>query len=359
MSRPATVRARAPLRLGLAGGGTDVSPYCDIYGGQVVNATIARYAYAELAPGEDNVCLLRSLDQGCSMRLAGSEPAQAVPALVLHQAVYRHMIERYHGGKPLALTFSTRSDAPAGSGLGSSSTMVVAMIHAFSVYLSLNLGAHEIADLAFHIERVVCGLQGGRQDQFAAAYGGFNFMTFPSGGAAQIAPLDVPAALTRELASSLILCYTGMSRASAQIINDQSENIRQGASAALEATHALKLEAASMRHCLLAGDMQGIVASMQTGWENKKKLARSVSNTHIDAMYAAALQAGALAGKVSGAGGGGFMMFLAPAGRRAMVGRALADMGGQVSRCRFDEAGSTAWQVGADVADGTLQAALA
>ncbi|MDM5175752.1 dehydrogenase [Massilia sp. DJPM01] len=359
MSRSAIVRARAPLRLGLAGGGTDVSPYCDIYGGQVVNATIALYAHAELAPAGDHACLLRSLDQGCSMQLGGPEPVQAVPALVLHQAVYREMIARYHGGKPLALSLSTRSDAPAGSGLGSSSTMVVAMIHAFSVYLALDLGAHEIAQLAFHIERVVCGLQGGRQDQFAAACGGFNFMSFPPGGAARIAPLDVPAPLTRELAASLVLCYTGMSRASARIISDQSENIRQGASAALEATHALKLEATSMRDCLLAGDMQGIVASMHTGWENKKKLARSVSNPHIDAMYAAALRAGALAGKVSGAGGGGFMMFLAPPGRRAMVGRVLAEMGGQVSRCRFDEAGSTAWRVGAGVADSALLAAPA
>ncbi len=280
------------------------------------------------------------------MRLIPGTVATPPSSLVLHYAVYHEIIMRYNQGMPLAIELSTYCDFPVGSGLGASSTIVVAMICAFVFYLKLALNDHEIAELAFYIERVACNFHGGRQDQFAATYGGFNFMEFPPNQPARIFPLQVPDWIKYELEASLILYYTGTSRVSAEIIRDQSTNIHRGDSEALTATHALKKEAELMKDCLLNGDMTGIVDTMRTGWLNKKKLARSVTNPQIDTIYAAALRAGALAGKVSGAGGGGFMMFLAPPKCRSMVLQALKCFGGEISSCHFETHGSQAWQVG-------------
>lgn len=342
------VCSRAPLRLGLAGGGTDVSPYCDIYGGEVVNATISQYAYAELASSSGGTCVLRSLDQDSYLAFPPQESVAVPASLVLHHAVYREMMRRYNGGRTLALELSTYCDIPAGSGLGSSSTLVVAMIHAFSCYLDLALDEYAIAELAFYVERVICNFHGGRQDQFAASFGGFNFMEFSAGGRTNICPLPVPDEVKSQLEASLLLYYTGTSRQSAEIISDQSARIRAGAGEALEATLALKEEASRMKTCLLNGDLAGMADSMRKGWESKKKLAYAVSNTRIDAIYDAAIQAGAFAGKVSGAGGGGFMMFLVPPADRPAVLARLTEFGGMVSPCQFEKNGSTAWRVGAE-----------
>lgn len=352
------IRARAPLRLGLAGGGTDVSPYCDLYGGMVLNATIGRYAYAELAHGADGACVLRSIDQGLRVRCVPGETFTPPGGLALHWAVYNEVIRRYRGGRPLAVELSTFCDLPTGSGLGASSTIVVAMLKAFDEFLGLGMSAYAIAELAFYIERVACGFHGGRQDQFAAAFGGFNFMEFGPDRAASIHPVQVPDWMLCELEASIILYYTGTSRVSAEIITDQSMNIRGGVKTALQASHALKDEAISLRDSLLRGDLSGVVGSMRTGWENKKKLSASISNPRIDAIYDAALQAGAMAGKVSGAGGGGFMMFLAPLAARPRVVQALLRFGGEIGACRFEPRGAHAWRV-RSAAGASLAAAAA
>ena len=309
------VRARAPLRLGLAGGGTDVSPYCDIHGGYVLNSAIDRYAYAVIKTLDEPVVRFVATDQQMEMVRPADVPLPLNGKLDLHKAVYNHMVQNFNGGKPIPVELSTFCDAPAGSGLGSSSTLVVTMIRAFVELLNLPLDDYTIAQMAYQIERVDCGLQGGRQDQYSATFGGFNFMEFYADERAVINPLRIKNWIVCELEASLVLYFTGVSRESAHIIADQSSNVKSGAADALEAMHGIKREALAMKECLLRGDFEGLVESMRLGWENKKRSAKTVSNPHIDSIYDAAIQLGALAGKVSGAGGGGFMWFFVQIGR--------------------------------------------
>jgi D-glycero-alpha-D-manno-heptose-7-phosphate kinase len=340
-----TFRARAPLRLGLAGGGTDVSPYCDIHGGYVLNATIDRYAYAVIKTLDEPVVRLLATDQQtCKVKFV-TEPLVLNGKFDLHKAVYNHMVQHFNNGKPIPMELSTFCDAPAGSGLGSSSTLVVVMIRAFAELLNLPLDDYTIAHLAYKIERIDCGLQGGRQDQYSATFGGFNFMEFYADERAVINPLRIKNWVICELEASLVLFFTGVSRESAKIIADQSNNVKSGSLDALEAMHGIKHEALVMKECLLRGDFTGLVESMLLGWENKKRSAKTVSNLHIDAIYDVAIAAGALAGKVSGAGGGGFMLFFVPTEKRMDVIRALSKFEGQVSNCHFTKYGTQAWQV--------------
>lgn len=339
------IRARAPLRLGLAGGGTDVSPYCDVHGGYVLNATIDRYAYAVIKTLNEPCVRFVSTDQQKEKVKPLAEKLELNGRLDLHKAVYNEIMQRYNGGKPIPLELNTFCDAPAGSGLGSSSTLVVVMISAFAELLNLPLDDYTIASLAYKTERVDCGLQGGRQDQYSATFGGFNFMEFYADDHAIINPLRIKEWVICELEASLVLFYTGVSRESAKIIAAQSDNMKTGDREAIEAMHGIKREALVMKECLLRGNFDGLVASMREGWENKKRSAKTVSNPLIDEIYSAALQAGALAGKVSGAGGGGFMMFFVPPDKRMDVIRTLNGFQGQVSNCHFTRHGAQTWRV--------------
>lgn len=340
-----TIRARAPLRLGLAGGGTDVSPFCDIHGGYVLNATIDRYAYATIKTLDEPVVRFIATDQQahCEYPLASSYPVDGHLKLLI--AVYNAMIMEFNGGRPLALELSTHCDAPIGSGLGSSSTLVVAMLRAFTELLNIPLDDYALAHIAFRIERVDCGLQGGRQDQYAATFGGFNFMEFYADNRAVINQLRIKNWIISELEASLVLFYTGVSRESAKIIADQSAGVTSNTSNAMEAMHGLKVEAARMKECLLRGDFNGIVESMQMGWENKKRSAKTVSNPMIEEIYESTCRAGARAGKISGAGGGGFMMFFSPPERRMDVIRQLNQFNGVVSNCHFTKNGTQGWKL--------------
>lgn len=339
------VRSRAPLRLGLAGGGTDVSPFCDQFGGYVLNATIDRYAYAVIQTLEEPCVRFSATDLQIEEQFPLAPSLSNNGQLALHRAVYMHMMNHYNDGQLLPMAISTFCDAPAGSGLGSSSTLVVAIIRAFVEWFNIPMDDYSIAQLAFQIERVGCGLQGGRQDQYSATFGGFNFMEFYADNRAVINTLRIKNYIICELEASLLLFYTGVSRQSAKIIADQSRNIEKGSSNAMEAMHGLKREAVTMKESLLRGDFSGIVDSMQMGWENKKRTASSVSNSHVEVIYNTAMSSGALAGKISGAGGGGFMMFFVPPEKRMQVIRALQKFDVQASNCHFTKNGSQAWRL--------------
>lgn len=341
------IRSRAPLRLGIAGGGTDVSPYCDIHGGHVLNATIDRYAYTVITLTAEPVIEFTATDLQITVDGKASDfPFALEGDLILHKAVYNHMIFQYNGGKHIPLRLRTFCDAPAGSGLGSSSTLVVSMIQAFVELLNLPFDDHFIAQMAFHIEREQCGFKGGRQDQYAATFGGFNFMEFYDDNRAVINSLRLKEWIICELEASLVLFFSGISRESSKIIEDQSRNVNSSHTDALQAMHGVKEQARMMKEGLLKGDFESIVESMKIGWLEKKRSAKTVSSPFLDKIFDSAIEAGASAGKVSGAGGGGFMMFLAPTEKRMDVIRTLSKFkGGQVSNCHFTSKGSQAWRV--------------
>ncbi|MDB6163937.1 MAG: dehydrogenase, partial [Xanthomonadaceae bacterium] len=323
------VRARAPLRLGFAGGGTDVSPYCDLFGGQVMNATIDRYAYASIDQSPSGKVEFIALD-GCISELVECDAilGDGGGELQLLKGVYRRISCDFLGGRAEPLRLRTYSDAPPGSGLGASSTLVVALVSAFTEYYKLPLGEYEIGHLAYEIEREDLGLSGGRQDQYAAAFGGFNFMEFNDGGHVIVNPLRIKPWVLAELEASLVLYFTGVSRASADIIDEQTRNVEQSDQSSIDAMHQLKIEAVQMKEALLRGDLPRFARTLQAGWEAKKRMAHCITNPTIDRIEAVAFGSGAIAAKVSGAGGGGFMMFQCAPEDRLTLRRALANEGG-------------------------------
>ena len=340
------VRARAPLRLGLGGGGTDVSPYCDRYGGLTLNATIDMYAYTVIEPcPERNLVRLVAADSQQTWEGEASPQLALDGSLNLHKGVYNRIVRDFNGGRPLPLVMTTHTDAPPGSGLGSSSTLVVSMIKAFVEWLNMPLGEYDIARLAYEIERIDVGLSGGRQDQYAATFGGFNFMEFHPGERVVVNPLRIKNWIISELEASLLLYFGGVSRDSARIIDEQSANVERNEATAVDATHALKAEAIAMKECLLKGDFEQLVESVRAGWEAKKKMAKSISNPQIDEIYTLATKAGMRAGKISGAGGGGFMMMLVDPVRRMEVMRALQQTRGQTYTCHFTKYGTQGWKI--------------
>jgi D-glycero-alpha-D-manno-heptose-7-phosphate kinase len=341
------IRSRAPLRLGLAGGGTDVSPYCDEFGGAILNATIDYYAYAALEPLDTGTVEFVSADLHESATYEAKPVLENDGNLDLFKAVYNHVVLRFNGGKPLSLRMSTRVDVPSGSGLGSSSTLVVAMLAAYVEWLNLPLGDYELAHTAYVIEREEAGLQGGKQDQYAAAFGGFNFMEFGGEGRVLVNPLRVKDWVVSELEASLLLYFTGKSRSSAGIIQEQARNVRDKNELALDAMHSIKEEAFRMKECLLRGNFQHLHEVLRGSWESKKRMASKITNDHLDRIYATALGAGAYCAKISGAGGGGFMMFLTDPIYKDKVAAALSasNDAGTVYRVHFTGVGVQAWRV--------------
>ncbi|MCK8784397.1 GHMP kinase [Roseomonas sp. NAR14] len=339
------VRARAPFRLGLAGGGTDVSPYMDEYGGAVLNATIASHAWVTLRSGGSEV-VLESADTGLSARYpATGSPMPRDGVLDLVKAVHDRIVREFHHGRPLPLTIQTYSEAPPGSGLGSSSTLVVALIQAYEELLKLPLGEYDIARLAFQIEREDMALAGGRQDQYAAAFGGFNFMEFTAGERVIVNPLRIKPDTVRELEARMLVCFTGVSRESARIIEDQRSNVLAGVQKSIDAMHNLKANAVAMKEALLHGDLDGMAEVLREGWQSKRAMAAGISNSHIEELWDIAAESGAYAGKVSGAGGGGFMMFFCPLEKKPTIISRLEARGCRVAAVVFTAEGANAWSV--------------
>lgn len=339
------IRSRAPLRLGLAGGGTDISAYHDIYGGYVLNGTIDRYAYTTIKLSTDADTHFYALDLQKQKQINLDQDIVRDGVLDLHTELYKVVMREYNNGEFLPIIVSTFCESEPGSGLGSSSTLVVCMIQAYVELLNLPLDFYAIAHLAYRVERINCGFQGGKQDQYSATFGGFNFMEFYGDDKTIINPLRLHGNIIAELEASLILCYTGISRDSSKIIMDQSKNIQRESTNSLDAMHEMKEQALSMKEFLLTGDMRGFVSSMKVGWENKKRSSNSVSNQFINDIYDAALNAGAESGKISGAGGGGYFMFFAPVESRMSVIRALNKMGIRASNCHFVSEGSYSWRM--------------
>jgi len=337
------LRSRAPLRLGLAGGGTDVSPYSDDFGGAVLNLTIDRYAFAFIEASPDRMVRFIASDLGIEECFEPDMGAIGNARLRLHAAVYSRMLKQFGEGCPLAITVRTSVDAPAGSGLGSSSALVVSLVEAFRALLDLPLGPYEVAHLAFEIERIDLGLAGGKQDQYASAFGGINFIEFMGEDRVIVNPLRVARSVLSELETSLITCFSGISRRSEEIIDQQRHGMNERDRRTLGGLHRLKSDALEMKQALLRGNIDHMAEVLEHSWLAKKDTASGVTTSGIEILHDVAMNAGAMAGKVSGAGGGGFIMFLVPAEKRLKVIRALNEAGGQAEGVHFTANGAESW----------------
>ena len=333
-------RSRAPLRISFAGGGTDVAPYADEHGSRVLNATINRYAYVTVIPNESGMIRLHSLDYDEQVVYSVEEDT---PPFDYQMDLAKGVIKRLEvDRKRVGFDLYTHTNCPPGSGLGASSTMVVALIGAFDQWLRLNLGPYETARLAFEIEREDLGIKGGTQDFYAAAFGGFNFMEFDA-GRALVNPLRVGEEATAELEYSLVLAYTGQSRVSSDIIGDQIESYHKAPDEAIRDLDRTKELASEMKQALLTGRFAEFGDLLHEAWLVKQRLSSKISTEQIEELYEAARNAGARGGKVSGAGGGGFMYFFTAFDKRHHVIEALEKHGADVVDFGFIDKGMQKW----------------
>lgn len=337
-------RSKAPLRIGLAGGGTDVSPYSDLYGGAILNATVSLYAYANIEPITENAIVLQAMDRNEEQRFEWNHELPIDGTLDLLKGVYNRIHKQY--GMPVTgFKLSTYVDAPAGSGLGTSSTLVVAIVGAFAEMLRLPLGEYDIAHLAYEIERNDLKMAGGKQDQYAATFGGVNYMEFYEADKVIVNPLRIKQQYLFELENNLVLYYTATSRESAKIIEKQSQNVVSKLEKPIDAMHQLKLQAQLMKEALLKGRLHEIGEILDFGFQHKKQMAEGITNSLVDEIYEAAKKSGATGGKISGAGGGGFMTFYCPANTKYKVIETLSQFGGYSKHYQFVDHGLTTWTI--------------
>src|SRR6218665_384066 len=336
-------RSKAPLRIGLAGGGTDVSPYSDLHGGAILNATLSLYANASIEILQEKKIILNAIDRGEEEVYDWATDLPVNGHLDLLKGVYNR-IQKDYGVPERGFRLSTFVDAPAGSGLGTSSTLVVAIIGAFTEMLKLPLGEYDMAHYAYEIERDDLKLAGGKQDQYAATFGGVNFMEF-YGDKVIVNPLRIRQEYLFELENNLLLYYTSTSRESAEIIKKQSKNVVDKKGSSIEAMHQLKEQAQHMKEALLKGKLGEIGEILDFGFQQKKQMAEGISNPLMEDIYSTAKSAGATGGKISGAGGGGFMIFYCPANTKYAVIKELERFGGKHRNYQFVKHGLKTWTI--------------
>ena len=327
----------------MAGGGTDVSPFSEMFGGAILNSTINLFAHSSISPRTDNIIRIHAVDRGELFECTATDFIPIDGTLDLQKGVCNRMFKEYMD-EPCGFDLITHIDAPSGSGLGTSSTLVVSVLGAFVEWLNLPLGEYDIARLAYDIERKDLSMDGGKQDQYAATFGGVNFMEFHQDDKVIVNPLRIQEEVLHDLEFHLLLYYTETNRKSANIIKEQSENVRSSNIDSLEATKSLKEQAYMMKEALLKKELHKVGEVLDYGWKNKKKMAKGISNELIDQTYDAAIKAGATGGKISGAGGGGFMIFYCPGNSRYDVMKALDSLGGKIHRYNFTNTGMTTWK---------------
>jgi D-glycero-alpha-D-manno-heptose-7-phosphate kinase len=338
------IRSKAPLRIGLAGGGTDVSPYSDIYGGAILNATIDLYAYASLEPLNNGTIEFVIDGTNKILKVDAQKELEIVSEFELFIGVYNRVIKQFNL-EALSFRLTSFVEAPQGSGLGTSSTIVVSLLGAFIEWLNLPLGKYDIAHLAYEIERKDLKMTGGKQDQYAATFGGINYIEFFANDKVIVNPLQLKSEIIYELEFNLLLYFTATQRLSATIINEQVKNVNEKNAKSVEAMHNLKDQALQMKDALLRGELTKIGDILHFGWQNKKQMAASITNPLIDSIYTKALENGATGGKISGAGGGGFMFFYCPAVTKIKVAKAIEELGGRTQSFKFTQQGLVTWKI--------------
>ena len=338
------IRAKAPLRISLAGGGTDVPPFPQLEGGCVLSTTINRYAYGTLQPRSDGNITVHSLDFGVSVTFDSEDMLAYDGKLDLVKAAIRKILP----AKPRGFDLLLHSDAPPGSGLGASSAMMVALVGLLKEFEHLPLTDYEIADLACVIEREELGIQGGLQDQYAAAFGGFNYIEFLPDRVV-VNPLKVSPDVLNELQYNLLLCYTGTMRLSGHIIQDQVDRYERREATTMEALRDLKALTIEMKNALLRRELDNLGELLHKEWQYKKMLSSKISNPRLDMLYETARELGALGGKITGAGGGGYMLLYCPADRKHSVATKLKELDCTILDISLEHMGLQTWRVNGHV----------
>ena len=334
------IRAKAPLRISFGGGGTDVPPYPEEKGGAVLSATIDKYAYCSLTIRDDKLVNVTSLDYDLVTKYPLNDKLEYDGKLDLVKAATKVM--EIENGVDLFL----HSDMPPGSGLGTSSTMTVALVGALGHWLKLPFVEYDIAELAYRIERQEAGIKGGKQDQYAASFGGFNFIEF-LGKTTVVNPLRVKNEILNELQYRLMLCYTGKTRLSAGIIDDQVRGYTERREDVVHALDETRKLAINMKNALLLGQIDEFGALLHQGWQSKKRFSTKITDPKIDELYDVARQNGALGGKLLGAGGGGYLLLLCEFDKRHILAQKLEEHGGKVVNFAFEFNGLQTWEVSA------------
>lgn len=335
------VKAKAPLRIGLAGGGTDLKNYIDLYTSQVINFTICKFAYAEIRYSEGET-ILESIDYGVIKKTSLIKSEIFPRELIIHKAIYDFIIKEFNNGKDLPIKLATYCEAPIGTGLGSSSTLTVAIIKAFDKFLNLGLDNYQLAELAYKIERIKCNLAGGKQDHYSSAFGGINHFTF-NRNFTKTNKLKLESWFIAELEASMILHYTGQSRHSDKIIKEQSQGLQKEKNYNFKKMHLLSEESLKMKEYLLTSNFEGVVSSLKKSWEYKNSTSKLISNQLIEDTIKFAFDHGALAAKVSGAGGGGYMFFITSPSNCYSLKKALSTKGSETSFLKINNGGAFAW----------------
>jgi D-glycero-alpha-D-manno-heptose-7-phosphate kinase len=325
--------ARAPVRISFAGGGTDLPSYYERFGGLVVNAAIDKYFYVFLSPRAGDGIHISSSDFSAFSRWSANEQPRWEGELRLPRAVLHDF--GVDGGFSIFLA----SEIPPGTGLGSSSTVAVALVKAISTYLGQRLSPQQVAERAAALEIDKLGSPIGKQDQYAAAFGGLNVIAFEREGA-RVEPLRPLPALRQELERSLLLFYTGASRSANGILHEQRRSTAAGDAPVLEALHAIKGFARETKEALELGDIERFGRILHESWEAKRRLASGVSNGEIDRLYSLARERGAVGGKIAGAGGGGFLLLCCRPGEQPAVCAALEAEGLYRVEFHFDDGGA-------------------
>jgi D-glycero-alpha-D-manno-heptose-7-phosphate kinase len=337
------IRAKAPLRLSFAGGGTDIPPYPEMEGGCVLSATINKYAYGTLLPRADGLVCIESLDYGLSVNYRVDDPLVYDGKLDLVRAAIAKMQEPHSSGFNLFL----HSEAPPGSGLGASSSLMVTLVGVLKESRNLPLTDYEIAELAYSIEREDVGISGGLQDQYASTFGGFNFIEF-LGKQVIVNPLKLSNDISNELEHNLLLCYTGSTRLSSHIIDDQVERYRTGDKSTFAHLRELKALTVQMKNALLQRRYRDFGQLMHLEWLAKQGLSSKISTPFIDELYQRARNCGALGGKVSGAGGGGYLLLYCDFERKHKVAESMQAAGCVITDFAFESSGLQTWRVNDD-----------
>ena len=312
--------SRAPVRISFGGGGTDLPAYYERYGGMVISATINYYVYTILTPGHPDGVQIISADYRAISQRPTCEDLIWNGDLRLPRAI------SYYFDLRDGLNIFLASQIPPGTGLGSSGSVAVSMIKALAFWCGLDLGPAEVAEQACHIEIEKMGMPVGKQDQYAAAFGGLNCITFSRRGVT-VEPLRVPAGTHEALEEQLMLFFTGSSRQSSTILRRQKQASQQGDRETLHHLRVIRELGMEIRIALERGDLETFGGLLHRSWMEKRQVAEGITNPFLDQCYQTARENGALGGKVTGAGGGGFLMLYCPVDRQPAVVEALEELG--------------------------------